>query len=116
MIARLWTGRVAAANGDRYFEYLSRTGIPDYEATPGNRGVFVLRRELDQVTEFLLVSLWDSLDVIRAFAGDDITVARYYPEDRDYLLELPPHVTHYEVASGASLVIPPRRSTEANPA
>jgi hypothetical protein len=43
------------------------------------------------------MSLWDSMDSIRAFAGDDVERARYYPEDRGFLLELEPHVTHYEV-------------------
>ena len=99
MIARIWKGRTLAADGDRYLEYLHRTGVPDYRATPGNRGVFVLRRDTGGETEFLLLTLWDSLDAIRRFAGDDVTVARYYPEDRDFLLELEPHVTHYDVTA-----------------
>lgn len=99
MIARTWHGVVPAARGDEYSAYLSRTGVPDLEATPGNRGVYVLRRLDGGNVHFLLISLWDSLESIRAFAGDDIERARYYPEDRDFLLELEPRVTHYEVIS-----------------
>jgi heme-degrading monooxygenase HmoA len=88
---------VPAAQADAYFSYLQRTGLPGYRATPGNRGVYVFRRVEDGEALFLLTSLWDSMDAIRKFAGDDVERARYYPEDRDYLLELEPTVTHYEV-------------------
>jgi heme-degrading monooxygenase HmoA len=62
--------------------------------------VYVLRRIEGDHAHFLLVSLWDSLESVRAFAGPDVERARYYPEDRAYLLELEPAVTHYEVLFG----------------
>ncbi len=99
MIARTWHGMVPAARGDEYLAYLERTGLPDYRATPGNRGVWVLRRTEGNRAHFLLLSLWESMDSIRAFAGDEVERARYYPEDEDFLLELEPHVTHYEVVA-----------------
>ena len=98
MIARLWHGAVPVEKGDAYMRYLERTGVPDSKATPGNRGVYVLRRREGDVAHFVFVSLWESREAIRAFAGDDLEKARYYPEDRAYLLELEPTVTHYEVA------------------
>lgn len=97
MIARTWHGVVSREQADAYHEYLLRTGVPELQATPGNRGVYVLQRLEGPHAHFLLISLWDSLDVIRAFAGDDVERARYYPEDAVYLLELEPTVTHYEV-------------------
>jgi heme-degrading monooxygenase HmoA len=99
MIARLWHGAVLAKQGDAYMRYLEETGIPDSRATPGNRGVYVLRRQEGDAAHFLFVSLWESREAIRAFAGEDIELARYYPEDREFLLELEPTVTHYEVAA-----------------
>ena len=99
MIARTWHGVVPAAKADAYFEYLSRTGLPDYRATPGNQGVTVLRRVEGDKAHFLLVSYWESMDAVRAFAGDDVEAARYYPEDTAFLLELEPNVFHYEVLS-----------------
>lgn len=98
MIARLWHGMVPEDRAEAYLEYLNRTGVPDYRATEGNRGVQVLRRTEDGRTHFLLVSLWESWDAVRAFAGDDVERARYYPVDEEYLLEMEPRVTHYEVA------------------
>ncbi len=99
MIARAWHGVTPAAKADEYMDYLNRTGIPDYKATPGNRGVYVLRRIEGDQAHFLLISLWDSYDAIRQFAGDDIEKAHYYPADTEFLLELEPTVTHYEVLS-----------------
>jgi heme-degrading monooxygenase HmoA len=46
---------------------------------------------------FLMITFWESEDAIRAFAGDDITVAKYYGFDKDFLLELEPRSTHYEM-------------------
>jgi len=99
MIARQWHGAVLAERADAYLRYLEKTGIPDSKSTPGNRGVFVLTRREGKVAHFVFLSLWESLDAIRAFAGKDVEKARYYPEDRDFLLELEPTVTHYEVAA-----------------
>lgn len=99
MIARLWHGAVPSEKAEAYRRYLEKTGIPDSKATAGNRGVYVLTRREGKVAHFLFVSLWESRDAIRAFAGEDLEKARYYPEDADYLLELEPTVTHYEVAS-----------------
>ena len=97
MIARIWHGRVPAAKAEAYYEYLLRTGLADYRATPGYRGVLVQRRIEGDVAHFLLTTLWDSVDAIKQFTGEDYAVARYYPEDDDYLFEREPHVTHAEV-------------------
>lgn len=101
MIARTWHGVVPATKADEYYSYLLRTGIPDYRATPGNLGVQILRREEGDRTHYLLITWWESYAAIRAFAGDPIDTARYYPEDSDYLLELEPKVTHYEVLASS---------------
>lgn len=98
MIARTWHGRVPRTKAAAYRRYLEATGLPDYRSTPGNRGVLVLTRDEGDVTHFLLVSFWETLDAIRAFAGDDLERARYYPEDTEFLLEMEPTVTHYDVA------------------
>jgi heme-degrading monooxygenase HmoA len=97
MIARTWHGVVPLETADAYRGYLFRTGVPELRATTGNLGVHVLRRTEGTQAHFLLISWWDSRDAIRAFAGDDVERARYYPEDAGYLLELEPTVTHYEV-------------------
>ena len=97
MIARIWRGVTPAEQADAYLEYLEATGLKDYRSTEGNRGVRVLRRIEGEHADFMIISLWDSMDAIRGFAGDDVERAVYYPEDRNYLLEFEPNVAHYEV-------------------
>lgn len=102
MIARTWRGYTREADKDDYYEYLQETGLPDYAKTKGNQGVWVLRRVAEGKAEFLLISLWESWDAIKAFAGPDLEKAVYYPEDRKYLLELEPNVKHYEILTSPS--------------
>lgn len=97
MIARIWRGRVPAAKADAYLDYLLATGLKDYASTPGNRGVRALRRVEGDVAEYLTLTFWDSMDAVRAFAGDDVERAVYYPEDDAFLLEKNPTVEHYDV-------------------
>lgn len=97
MIARLWHGVTHRDAADEYVDVLHRTGIPDYEHTDGNKGVFVFRRTESDRTHFVTLSLWESRAAIEAFAGADVDRARYYPEDEDYLLEFEDTVEHYEV-------------------
>jgi heme-degrading monooxygenase HmoA len=100
MIARIWHGVTSAEKSDDYMDYLNKTGVPDYRATDGNQGVQVLRRIDGDKAHFLLISLWDSTDSIKQFAGSGMDKARYYPEDKEFLLEFEPTVTHYEVLAG----------------
>ena len=72
-----------------------------YRETPGNRGAWMLRRDEGDRTEFVTLSYWDSLDAVRAFAGDDVERAVFYPEDDRFLLERETRVLHYEIVSGA---------------
>jgi len=100
MILRIWHGMTKAEDADRYADLVNRTGVKDYRATPGNRAVYLLRRIEGGRAHFLTVTLWDSYEAIRRFAGDDVEKAHYYPEDKDFLLEFEPKVTHYEVLVG----------------
>lgn len=100
MIARLWYGTTRAADADAYVLYVHQTGVIGQRATPGNLGSLVLRRTRGERAEFLVLSLWESLDAIKAFAGDRHETAVYYPEDDRFLLERTPDVEHYEIVAG----------------
>jgi heme-degrading monooxygenase HmoA len=99
VIARIWRGAVAHADADAYADYIGGTGLADYVKTPGNRGAWMLRRDVGENTEFVMFTLWDSMDAIKAFAGDEPERAVYYPEDEGYLVERDDFVTHFEVAA-----------------
>jgi heme-degrading monooxygenase HmoA len=101
MVVRMWHGRVPTAKARGYREFLNARAIHDYRAVPGNVSVHILERQDGPVTHFVTLTFWTSLAAIRSFAGDDVLVAKYYPEDRDFLLEYEPHVVHYEVVGSA---------------
>lgn len=96
-LARLWRGTTTAEDADAYLAYLHETGIAEYSRTPGNLGVFVLRRIRDGRAEFLLITLWESEEAIRRFAGDAIDQAVFYPADDRFLIEWGERVDHFEV-------------------
>lgn len=102
MIARAWHGETPSAVADEYLDYLNATGVPALRSTPGNRGVWVLRRSEGERAHFWLISFWESEEGIRRFAGAELERARYYPRDSEYLLAMEPGVTHYEVCAGAA--------------
>ena len=97
MIARTWRGVVRAADAEAYAAYIRVTGLAEYVATPGNRGAWLLHRTEDDRTEVLTVSLWESLDAIHGFAGDELERAVFYPEDDRYLLERDVTARHWVV-------------------
>ena len=101
MIARMWHGRTRAADARAYREFLVARAIPDYRSVAGNLAVRILERIEGDVAHFVTLTYWTNLDAIRAFAGDDIARAKYYDEDRGFLLEFEPTVVHYEVVGSA---------------
>lgn len=109
MIARVWRGTVPAEKADRYGRYLveSDRGVSDYQRTPGNQGVCLLRRAQGDTVEFVLLSLWDSRRAIEAYAGPNIDRARYFPYDRECLIRPEPEVAHYEVVVAPGNRTPP---------
>jgi heme-degrading monooxygenase HmoA len=97
VIVRTWTGVVLRADADAYADYIRETGFAEYGQTAGNRGAWMLRRDDGDRTEFVTLSMWDSVEAIKAFAGDDIEAAVLYPEDERYLVGGESRVAHYEV-------------------
>ena len=97
MIARIWHGRTPAAKADEYLAFLQRRALPDYRSIPGNLAAWILRRDEGDVTHFITLTHWESVQAIEAFAGADIARAKYYPQDSDFLLEFEPTVQHSEL-------------------
>lgn len=102
MIARIWHGITPTSKADEYVEFLNKTGVKDYRATEGNLAAYVLRSIEGGQAHFLTLTFWDSVESIKKFAGEDYEKARYYPEDKDFLLEFEEKVAHYEVMVSAS--------------
>ena len=104
LIARIWTGATRRSDGDAYAEYMHSTGIQGYRNIPGNRAAVMLRRDVEERSEFIMLSLWDSMDSIAAFAGEDLERAVFYPEDDRFLIERDLTVAHYQVAEAEGAI------------
>ena len=99
MICRMWHGMTPRAKADAYAALLEQRALSGYRAVPGNLSASILRRDEAEVTHFMTVTYWESEECVRAFAGDDVLSARYFPEDKQFLLEFEPSVQHYMVAA-----------------
>ena len=99
MIARTWRGAMRREDADAYAQYMLDTGVSESAETPGNRGAWMLRRDVGDLIEFVAFTLWDSLDAVKAFAGEDYERAVYYPEDERFLVEREDTTSHFEVAA-----------------
>jgi antibiotic biosynthesis monooxygenase (ABM) superfamily enzyme len=97
MIARVWRGTTLAEDGDAYAAYVEETGMKGARAIPGSRGTLVLRRERAGYAEFETILLFDSIGDVKAFAGDELDAAVFFPEDDRYLVERELEVRHFEV-------------------
>jgi len=101
MIARIWHGRTAVEDYEAYTEFIKERAIPDYRSTPGFVRLVFLRSIREGAAHFTLITFWESLEAIKSFAGEEYEKAKYYPEDKDFLLEFEETVTHHQVFAEA---------------
>jgi heme-degrading monooxygenase HmoA len=77
----MWHGRVPAAKAGAYREFLNEHAISDYQSVEGNLSVHILERSEGAITHFVTLTFWKDFESIKAFAGEDVEAAKYYPED-----------------------------------
>ena len=99
MITRMWRGFTASENADAYERFLLTDLFPSMRAIPGFLGAAVLRRAAGDEVEFVTLTRFDSLDAIRAFAGDDYEAPVLEPEALALLSRYEERAAHYETAS-----------------
>lgn len=97
MIARIWHGKTRIEDYETYTEFTKKTAIPDYSKTPGFIKLSFLRNIKNNEAHYTLITYWENLEVIKNFAGEDFEKAKYYPEDKNFLLEFEEKVEHFEV-------------------
>lgn len=95
-ITRIWHGRIKKEDLPEYRAYIEATGIKEYRDISGNLSAKILTRIEDDICHFMTVTEWDSYESIKAFAGEDYRLAKYYDQDKHFLLEFETYVTHYE--------------------
>lgn len=106
-VARMWRGRVPRARADEYQKYLEEAGITKLRAIKDNLGVDVFRRDEGEATEFVVISYWPNRDAIHAYAGADIEKVHELPRDKEFLIDAPGTLTHYDIVQ--SPPPPPKR-------
>ncbi len=100
-VTRLWRGRTASLeDADAYEELLRAKVLPEVRGIEGYTGARVLRRNLRSGAEFVVITTFDSMEAVKAFAGDDPDVANVSPEARELLSEFEERAAHYETVLG----------------
>jgi heme-degrading monooxygenase HmoA len=97
MIGRLWRGRTGAQNADAYEELLRKEVLPGIHRIEGYRGAYALRREVPEGVEFVTLTLWDSMEAVRQFAGEDYKTAVVPEKAQALLARFDRTSAHYEV-------------------
>ena len=101
VIARRWTALAEGSEqADAYAEHFTHTVRPHLESTDGFLGVTLERVEIDGGIEIVVVTRWESMDAISAFAGADVDLAVVEPEARAVLSRFDDRVRHIELADG----------------
>ncbi|MBC9797196.1 DinB family protein [Sinomicrobium weinanense] len=96
MLTRIWHGRTRPEDADKYLWFLLNQGTSEYLQCKGNRSAKVWRAPGKEHCDFYTVTEWTGPDAVRSFTGEDMEKAKYYPEDKDMLLEFEENVKHCE--------------------
>jgi heme-degrading monooxygenase HmoA len=97
MIARHWRGWTKRSDAEKYERLLKDTVLPQLKQIPGYQGGYVLRHDGEEESEFVVINLFDSLDAVRAFAGEHYNVPVFEPEARLLLSRIETTAMHYDV-------------------
>ena len=98
MITRIWRGWTTVDNADAYQQIVSQEVLPGIAARnlDGYHGAYLLRRELEGEVEFATILLFDTLEQVRAFAGEDYETAYVPPRARAVLARFDQRSAHYD--------------------
>jgi heme-degrading monooxygenase HmoA len=96
MIARLWHGWTTLSNATEYETLLKSEILPGINRIPGFRGAELLRRESGAEVEFVTLTLFDSMEAVRAFAGEDYETAVILPKAQKLLSRFDQRSVHYQ--------------------
>ena len=99
MISRQWRGLAKSSHADRYVEHLRAETFPALQEIPGFVSAAILRRNVPNGVEFLIVTTWESIDAIQGFAGTDVETAVVPPKVQEMMVEYDNRVRHYQIVT-----------------
>ena len=97
MIARMWQGSAIRERADDYVKHLQKSVVPGLHQIDGFKGIYLLRRESSDDVEFVVLTLWESMEAIRKFAGENPEAAVVTPAARVLFREYDAKVKHFEI-------------------
>ena len=97
MVLRMWRGRATVEKSGEYIDHVTKKVFPALGAIEGHRGAYLLQRAVDGAIEFVVLTLWESMQAVRRFAGAKPEKAVVEPEARATLTDFDESVTHFEV-------------------
>jgi heme-degrading monooxygenase HmoA len=99
MIARHWTGVAKRERAADYIDHLQTQTFPSVRKLAGFVDASILRRDVEDGVEFLIVTTWQSLDAIRAFAGDRVETAVVPERAQQMMIRYDQTVRHFEIVA-----------------
>src|SRR5262249_51638794 len=100
MILRMWKGQCRVEKAGAYVRHATKTVFPKLKQIDGHRGAYLLRRNINGGVEFVVLTLWDSMEAVHKFAGEYVDQAVVEPEAQSILSGFDSFVTHFDVIHG----------------
>ena len=97
MILRMWKGRATPEKAGEYVQHATKKVFPELRTIEGHRGAYLLGRTVNGAVEFVVLTLWSSIEAIRKFAGAETEKAVVAPQAQAMLSSFDDFVSHYEV-------------------
>lgn len=97
MILRAFRATATIDGAHAYQRFFTETVLPELQAIDGFRGAYVVQRDREDLVEIQVLTLWESLEAIRRFAGDNLDTAVVEPGARAVLTDFDPIVSHHTV-------------------
>jgi heme-degrading monooxygenase HmoA len=97
MIARVWRGSALPEKAEDYEKHLEMSVLPELRQIDGFQGVYLMRQASSEGVEFVVMTLWESMDAVHKFAGENAEVAVVAPAARALFREYDGMVKHFEV-------------------
>jgi len=97
MILRMWKGQSSTEKATAYVHHATKTVFPKLKKIDGHRGAYLLRRTINGGVEFIVLTLWDSMEAVRKFTGEDTAEAVVEPEAQSVLSGFDDFVSHFKV-------------------
>ncbi len=97
MISRHWTAVLQPGQEERYLQHLKSETFPRLARIPGFVRATILSRPMEEGLEFRVVTVWESLEAVRAFAGESVEEAVVPAAVRELMVRFDPRVVHYDV-------------------